>query len=98
LLLQNHDRVSDAEATERARFDLRWKVALGIGVEEQSYAKSRLQAFRARLILHQAEQVPFQRSVAAARESALLASRKLKVALDMTPSFGKRRVKDTYNL
>jgi len=29
LLRQTHDRVSDAEATERAAFDLRWKVALG---------------------------------------------------------------------
>ena len=30
LLLQAHDRVSDAEAKARADFDLRWKVALGI--------------------------------------------------------------------
>src|SRR5450631_136579 len=29
LLLQTYDRVSDEEATERATFDLRWKVALG---------------------------------------------------------------------
>ena len=28
LLLQSHDRVSDAEAKARADFDLRWKVAL----------------------------------------------------------------------
>ena len=32
LLLQAHDRVSDAEAKARADFDLRWKVALGIEV------------------------------------------------------------------
>ena len=30
LLLQSHDKVSDAEAKARADFDLRWKVALGI--------------------------------------------------------------------
>ena len=30
LLLQVHDKVSDAEAKARADFDLRWKVALGI--------------------------------------------------------------------
>ena len=29
LLLQTHDKVSDAEAKARADFDLRWKVALG---------------------------------------------------------------------
>ena len=28
LLLQTHDRVSDAEAKQRADFDIRWKVAL----------------------------------------------------------------------
>ena len=30
LLLQSHDRVSDAEAKARADFDLRWKVAPGL--------------------------------------------------------------------
>ena len=30
LLLQTHDRVSDAEAKARADFDLRWKVAWGL--------------------------------------------------------------------
>lgn len=29
LLLQAHDKVSDAEAKARAYFDIRWKVALG---------------------------------------------------------------------
>ena len=31
LLLQTYDRASDAEAKQRADFDIRWKVALGIG-------------------------------------------------------------------
>ena len=30
LLLQSHDKVSDAEAKARADFDLRWKVAWGL--------------------------------------------------------------------
>ena len=33
LLLQTHDRVSDAEAHRRATVDLSWKVALGVEVE-----------------------------------------------------------------
>ncbi len=33
LLLQAHDQVSDEEAKQRADFDLRWKVALGIPIE-----------------------------------------------------------------
>jgi len=98
LLLQSHDRVSDEEAADRAQFDIRWKVALGIGIDDQPFVKSTLQAFRARLVLHQAEQAIFQRSIDAAKGSGLLKSRKLKVALDTTPIFGKGAVKDTYNL
>ena len=52
LLLQAHDKVSDAEAKARADFDIRWKVALGIEIEERPFAKSTLQVFRAQLILH----------------------------------------------
>ena len=40
LLLQTHDKVSDAEAKARADFDIRWKVALGIEIEERPFAKS----------------------------------------------------------
>ena len=46
LLLQSHDKVSDAEAKARADFDLRWKVALGIEAEDRPFAKSTLQVFR----------------------------------------------------
>ena len=51
LLLQTHDKVSDAEAKARADFDIRWKVALGIEVEDRPFAKSTLQVVRAQLIL-----------------------------------------------
>ena len=47
LLLQTHDKVSDDEAKQRADFDIRWKVALGIAVDECPFAKSTLQLFRA---------------------------------------------------
>src|SRR4030042_1392204 len=53
LLLQTYDRVSDEEAKARADFDLRWKVALGIALEDRPFAKSTLQVFRAQLILHE---------------------------------------------
>lgn len=42
LLLQVHDGVWDEEAKVRADFDLRWKVALGKGLEERPFAKSTL--------------------------------------------------------
>ena len=52
LLLQTYQGVSDEEAKARADFDLRWKVALGIGLEDRPVAKSTLQLFRAHLVLH----------------------------------------------
>ena len=42
LLLQVHDRVSDAEAKARADFDIRWKLPLGIEIEERPFPKSTL--------------------------------------------------------
>ena len=47
LLLQTYDKVSDAEAKARADFDIRWKVALGIEIEDRPFAKSTQQVFRA---------------------------------------------------
>ena len=69
LLLQSHDKVSDAEVKARADFDLRWKVALGIEVEDRPFAKSTLQVFRAQLILHGKVREVFESSLRLARES-----------------------------
>ena len=96
LLLQSHDKVSDAEA--RADFDIRWKVALGIEVEDRPFAKSTLQVFRAQLILHDKVREVFESSLRLARESGYLKRRSMKVALDTTNILGRGAVKDTYNL
>jgi transposase len=98
LLLQAYERVSDEEAKARADFDLRWKVALGIGLEERPFAKSTLQLFRARLILHERVRTVFGQSLAFARRTGYFQSRKLKVVLDTTYVLGRGAVKDTYNL
>jgi hypothetical protein len=98
LLLQTHDRVSDEEATERASFDLRWKVALGIGVEQRPFAKSTLQLFRAQLVVHEKLQVVFQRSLSFARRAGYFKGRKIRVALDTSFILGRGAVKDTSNL
>ena len=98
LLLQSHDKVSDAEAKARADFDLRWKVALGIEVEDRPFAKSTLQVFRAQLILHDKVREVFEGSLRLARESGYLKGRSMKVALDTTNILGRGAVKDTYNL
>ena len=39
LLLPAYEGASDEEAKARADFDLRWKVALGVGLEERPFAK-----------------------------------------------------------
>ena len=98
LLLQAHDKVGDAEAKARADFDIRWKVALGIEVEDRPFAKSTLQVFRAQLILHDRVREVFESSLRLARESGYLKRRSMKVALDTTNILGRGAVRDTYNL
>ena len=98
LLLQSHDRVSDAEAKARADFDIRWKVALGIEVEDKPFAKSTLQVFRAQLILHDKVREVFESSLRLARESGYLKRRGMRVALDTTNILGRGAVRDTCNL
>jgi hypothetical protein len=98
LLLQAHDRVSDAEAASRARYDIRWKVALGVEMKEAPFAKSTLQLFRAQLVLHDEARSVFVRTLDYAREMGYLKGRRMAVALDTTAILGRGAVKDTYNL
>lgn len=98
LLLQTREGVSDEEAIQRTAFDLRWKVALGLELDEKLCAKSTLQLFRSKLILHDQYQQLFQASIDACRKSGLLKRKKLEIALDTTPIFGRGAVKDTFNL
>ena len=98
LLLQTYDKVSDAEAKARADCDIRWKVALGIEIEDRPFAKSTLQMFRAQLILHEKVREVFESSLRLARQSGYLKKRGMRVALDTTYILGRGAVKDTYNL
>lgn len=99
LVLQTYDGVSDDEARQRATYDLRWKVALGVEVDARPFAKSTLQEFRAQLIVHAQQRAVFERSLALAKQRGVWrASQPLKVALDTTNILGRGAVKDTYNL
>ena len=107
LLLQAHDRVSDAETKARADFDIRWKVALGIEIEERPFARSTFQMLRAQLILHDKVREVFEQSLRLAREKGYLKrGRGMKVAMDTTyipvsgtgQALGRGAVRDTYNL
>jgi Transposase DDE domain/Transposase domain (DUF772) len=105
LLLQTYDGVSDDEAKQRADYDLRWKVALGIEVETRPFAKSTLQEFRAQLIVHEQTRAIFQRTLELAKRRGVWKKgqapherQHIKVALDTTYILGRGAVKDTYNL
>lgn len=98
LFLRAYERVSFVEAVERTKYDLRWKVALGLEMEEEPIQKSALQEFEARLVLHQHGEQMIKGSIDEARRAGYLNSRKIRVALDTTPILGKGAVKDTYNL
>lgn len=99
LVLQTHDRVSDEEAKQRADYDLRWKVALGVGIEDRPFAKSTLQEFRAQLVVHEEQGTLFKKSLELAKGQGYFRGKvKLKIALDTTAILGRGAVKDTYNL
>jgi Transposase DDE domain/Transposase domain (DUF772) len=98
LFLRAYEGVSFAEAVERTKYDLRWKVALGLEMEEVPMQKSALQEFEAKLVLHEMEEPILQKSIAEARRAGYLKNHKIRVALDTTPILGKGAVQDTYNL
>jgi hypothetical protein len=98
LFLRAHERVSFVEAIERTQYDLRWKVALGLEMEEVPMQKSALQEFEAKLVLHKMGEALLKKSITEARRAGYLKNHKIRVALDTTPILGKGAVKDTYNL
>ena len=98
LLLQFHDKVSDAEARRRSILDISWKVALGVGMDDKPFAKSTLHRFRAQLVLHDKLRDLFVGSLALAAEEGLLPHAVRHLVLDTTPILGRGAVKDTWNL
>ena len=99
LVLQTYDKVSDDEARRRAAYDLQWKVALGIPVDDQPFAKSTLWEFRSQLVLKDEQRAIFKRSLDLAKQRGFFkGKRQLKLALDTTNILGRGAVKDTYNL
>lgn len=98
VLLQWYDKVSDDEAVQRTKFDLRWKTALGIEDHEGLCVKFTLQTFRAKLVLSERGRAILERSVKACREAGGVRSRTIRASVDTSPILGRGAVKDTYNL
>jgi IS5 family transposase len=96
-LLALREDCSDRETEQRMRYDLRWKWALGLGLNDHGCDHSSLCVFRARLLAHQEEGKLFQGIVARAVEAGLLPKRAVQV-MDSSPMLGAAAVQDTYKL
>jgi len=96
-LLQHDEDISEREVIRCCKYDLRWKVALGLDLEttDKPFARTTFQAFRYRLTLHDDEGIIFEKSLQRAAEIGLLGD-KLEVALDSSPIRGRGAVEDTY--
>jgi hypothetical protein len=102
-LLQAYAGVSDVEAVDRATFDARWQMVLGVlGEGEPPFSQGALSAFRERLIKHEMDRRLLERTVEFARRSKGFDFKKLpkslRLAVDSRPLVGAGRVEDTVNL
>ncbi len=96
-LLALREGCSDREAEQRMRFDLRWKWALDLDLDDHGCDHSSLCVFRARLVAHDEEGKLFTEIVRQAAAAGLLPKRTLQV-MDSSPMLGAAAVQDTYKL
>ena len=97
MLLQYHDDCSDRETEARVRFDLRWKHALGLELDDTGFDATVLCVFRRKLLKAGLDRLLFDRLVTAAQEAGLLAKNAQQV-IDSSHILGAAAVRDTYNL
>ena len=94
MLLEYHDDCSDAEAEQRMRFDLRWKHALGLGLEDEGFDSTVLCRFRRKLLECGLERALFERLVNAAREAGLITKNAAQL-IDSSHILGAAGARDT---
>lgn len=97
LLLATKDRTSDRESARRSRVDLDWKMALGLPSDHPGIGATTFSLFRARVVLHDADQALFRKTVRKAVEAKLF-PRKVLALIDSSPVLGAGAVVDTYEL
>jgi Transposase DDE domain/Transposase domain (DUF772) len=97
MLLQHRTGLSDEQAMEAVRWDLRWKVALGLPVDHAGWHPTSLTYFRARLLLHGKEGVALEDTLRLAAEIGLLDGAAEQI-IDSTPMLGAAATQDTVRL
>lgn len=97
MLLQHRTGLSDEAAMEAVRWDLRWKIALGLAVDHQGWHPTSLTKFRARLLLHGKEGLALENTLRLAEEIGLLDGA-VEQIIDSTPMLGAAATQDTVRL
>lgn len=97
LLLATKDGTSDRESSRRSRVDLDWKAALGLDADHPGIGATTFSLFRARIVLHDADQALFEKTVRKAAALGLF-SKKVTAIIDSSPVLGAGAVQDTYQL
>ena len=97
LLLATKDGTSDRESARRSRVDLDWKAALGLEFDHPGIGATTFSLFRARVVLHDADQALFRKTVAKAVDKGLFPDKVLAI-IDSSPVLGAGAVQDTYEL
>lgn len=97
MLLAFHDNVGDEEAEQRCRYDIRWKYALGLRLDEDGPDATTICRFRARLIANGQAGAAFVGTLRWARQHKVL-GRKIDELTDATAVLGAGAVQDTFTL
>jgi hypothetical protein len=82
---------------ECVAWDLRWKVALGLPVDQQGWHPTTLTKFRARLLLHKKEGLALENTLRLAGELGMLEG-SVEQIIDSTPMLGAAATQDTVRL
>ena len=86
-ILQFMERMPDRQAAEACNFDLRWKLALGMGADEPAFHHTSLVKFRERLLVHGLERLGFEAVLEQMSKAGYLAKRS-RQRLDSTHIIG----------
>jgi transposase len=97
LLLQYRTGASDEQAMEAVAWDLRWKIALGLPVDNAGWSPSTLTRYRARLLLNGKERLALEATLSLAEELGMLDAPAEQI-VDSTPMLGAAATQDTVRL